>query len=91
MSVDDHEILAHVSLFGFTIYPHKKTKKGSINAQPISSVNCKQSLQGVTVTFPGFVVIGRNPFKENFQKFWSKTQWISSVQLEKFRKNGSTF
>ena len=27
MSVDDHEILARVSLFGSTTYPHKKTKK----------------------------------------------------------------
>ena len=66
MSVDDHEILARVSLFGSTTYPQKKTKKRSINAQPISSVNCKQSLKGVTVTFPGFVVLGCNPFKENF-------------------------
>ena len=90
MSVDDHEILAHVSLFGSTTYPQKKTKKRSINAQPISSVNCKQSLQSVTVTFPGFVVLGCNPFKENFWKFWSKTQWIGSVQPEKFRKNWST-
>ena len=36
-------------------------------------------------------VLGRDPFKQNFRKFWSKTQCISSVQPEKFQKNGSTF
>ena len=34
---------------------------------------------------------GRDPFNQNFRKFWSKTQWIGSVQPEKFRKNWSTF
>ena len=34
--------------------------------------------------------IGRDPFNQNFRKFPSKTQWIGSVQPEKFRKNGST-
>ena len=34
---------------------------------------------------------GRDPFNQNFRKFQSKTQWIGSVQPEKFRKNGSTF
>ena len=34
---------------------------------------------------------GRDPFNHNFRKFRSKTQWIGSVQPEKFRKNGSTF
>ena len=33
---------------------------------------------------------GRDPFNQNFRKFRSKTQWIGSVQPEKFRKNGST-
>ena len=37
------------------------------------------------------VAYGRNPFYQNFRKFQSKTQWIGSVQLEKFRKNRSTF
>ena len=32
----------------------------------------------------------RDPFNQNFRKFRSKTQWIGSVQPEKFRKNGST-
>ena len=36
-------------------------------------------------------IIGRDPFNHNFRKFRSKTQWIGSVQPEKFRKNGSTF
>ena len=29
---------------------------------------------------------GRDPFNQNFRKFRSKTQWIGSVQPEKFRK-----
>ena len=37
------------------------------------------------------VVLGRDPFNQNFRKFRSKTQWIGLVQPEKFRKNGSTF
>ena len=36
-------------------------------------------------------VRGRDPFNQNFRKFRSKTQWIGSVQLEKLRKNWSTF
>ena len=35
--------------------------------------------------------MGRDPLKQNFRKFRSKTQWIGSVQPEKFRKNWSTF
>ena len=35
--------------------------------------------------------LGRDPFNQNFRKFRSKTQWIGSVQPEKFRKNWSTF
>ena len=35
--------------------------------------------------------LGRDPFNQNFRKFRSKTQWIGSVQAEKFRKNRSTF
>ena len=34
---------------------------------------------------------GRDSFNQNFRKFRSKTQWMGSVQLEKFRKNWSTF
>ena len=37
------------------------------------------------------VVMGRDPFNQNFRKFRSKPQWIGSVQPEKFRKNRSTF
>ena len=37
------------------------------------------------------ISLGRDPFNQNFRKFWSKTQWIGSVQPEKFRKNWSTF
>ena len=33
---------------------------------------------------------GRDPFNQNFWKFRSKTQWIGSVQAEKFWKNWST-
>ena len=32
----------------------------------------------------------RDPFNQNFWKFRYKTQWIGSVQPEKFRKNWST-
>ena len=32
-----------------------------------------------------------DPFNQNFRKFGSETQWIGSVQPEKFRKNWSTF
>ena len=39
----------------------------------------------------GTLDLGRDPFNQNFRKFRSKTQWIGSVQPEKFRKNGSTF
>ena len=34
---------------------------------------------------------GRDPFNQNFRKFRSKTQWIGSVQPEKFRKTGPPF
>ena len=34
---------------------------------------------------------GRDPFDQNFRKFRSNTQWIGSVQSEKFRKNWSSF
>ena len=34
---------------------------------------------------------GRDPFNQNFGKFRSKTQWIGSVQPEKFRKTGPPF
>ena len=37
------------------------------------------------------VLLGRDPFNQSFRKFRSKTQWIGSVQPEKFRKNRSTF
>ena len=39
----------------------------------------------------GVFVFGRHQFNQNFRKFRSKTQWIGSVQPEKFRKNWSTF
>ena len=38
-----------------------------------------------------FRYLGRDPFNQNFRKFRSKTQWIVSVQPEKFRRNWSTF
>ena len=34
---------------------------------------------------------GRDPFNQKFRKFRSKTQWIGSVQPEKFRKTGPPF
>ena len=38
-----------------------------------------------------YLWVGRDPFNQNFRKFRSKTQWIGSVQPEKFRNNWSTF
>ena len=40
---------------------------------------------------PGPGQEGRDPFNQNFRKFRSKTQWIGSVQPEKFRKTGPPF
>ena len=34
---------------------------------------------------------GRDPFNQNFRKFRLETEWIGSVQPEKFRKMWSTF
>ena len=34
---------------------------------------------------------GCDPFTQNFRKFRSKTEWIGSVQPERFRKSWSTF
>ena len=34
---------------------------------------------------------GCDPLNQNFRKFRSKTEWIGSVQLEKFPKKRSTF
>ena len=36
-------------------------------------------------------VWGSDPFNQNFWKLPSKTEWIGSVQTEKFRESGSTF
>ena len=44
-----------------------------------------------TVFWIGFGFLGCDPFNQNFQKFWSKTEWIGSVQKEKFRKSGPPF
>ena len=38
-----------------------------------------------------WVNYGRDPLNQNFWKFQSKTQWICSVQPEKFWKHWSTF
>ena len=35
--------------------------------------------------------IGARSIQPKFSEIRSKTQWIGSVQPEKFRKNGSTF
>jgi len=35
--------------------------------------------------------LGRDPLNQNFRKFRSTTEWIGSVQKEKFRKIESTF
>ena len=33
----------------------------------------------------------RDPFNQNFRKFWFKTKWIGLVQQEKFQQISSTF
>ena len=35
--------------------------------------------------------LGRDPFNKNFRKFRSKTEWVGSIQPEKFRKNSPPF
>ena len=52
---------------------------------------CTKQWQNVAQVLLGNRIKGRDPFNQNFRKFRSKTQWIGSVQPEKFRKNGSTF
>ena len=44
----------------------------------------------VATRFVSLTEYGRDPFNQNFRKFRSKTQWIGSVQPEKFRKNWYT-
>ena len=60
--------------------------RGKIPAELTVAINSTK-ISGNFGPKPGLVQ-GRDPF---FQKFWSKTQWIGSVQPEKFRKNRSTF
>ena len=41
----------------------------------------------ILLSFKGKYIVRklrRNPFNQNFWKLWSKTEWIGSVQLEKF-------
>ena len=57
----------------------------------MSLVNCKQSLQGVTVTFPGFVVIGHDPFKENSGNFGPKLNGSVWSNWKSFEKTGPPF
>ena len=83
---------------------HLLTLKGAREArdQPKPGSFFPRSLRGEEMKDPGNEVyfaslalsnghLGRDPFNQNFRKFRSKTQWIGSVQPEKFRKSGSTF
>ena len=45
----------------------------------------------LTTWSQGNLHYGRDPFNQNFRKFRSKTQWIGSVQPEKFQKTGLPF
>ena len=63
-----------------------------IDAWPQSSfVTMEKGSPGVSNKIGPLAYDGRDPFNQNFRKFRSKTQWIGSVQPEKFRKNWSTF
>ena len=66
--------------------------KISENFGPKLEGSVRSNWKSFEKTGPPFdVVLGRDPFNQNFRKFRSTTQWIGSVQPEKFRKNGSTF
>ena len=71
---------------GFSLCP----PDNPINGRALS-LGRRLSLFSEVGYYQYFSFVGRDPFNQNFRKFRSKTQWIGSVQPEKFRKNGSTF
>ena len=63
------------------------TNKGDI----AETLNCFFVDQQKNLTSQIGLNNGHDPFNQNFRKFRSKTQWIGTVQPEKFQKNWSTF
>ena len=55
--------------------------------QQTLSFVCSNNHSFLCINYVHWENLGRDPFNQNFRKFWSQTQWISSVQPEKFRKN----
>ena len=49
------------------------------------------SCKSYNIAVPKSIASGRDPFNQNFRKFRSRTEWIGTVEPEKFRKNRSTF
>ena len=73
-------------------FPKGKAKKiGFLSTLSYSVVSRTIAVLQVPLFAGVFLFLGRDPFNQNFWKFRSKTEWISSAQLEKFRKNRSTF
>ena len=72
-----------------TVFAHTQTTNKLVN----EAANDSARVSGQDRKIPPALGTnqGGNPFNQNFRKFRSKTQWIGSVQPEKFRKNGSTF
>ena len=79
--------------------------KESLLVQKVSSCSCCHPSSGIFFVSSCYICDNNNnnnceavnrlfkarSIQPNFRKFWSKTQWIGSVQPEKFRKNRSTF
>ena len=85
MYISDDRFYQSIYLF----WAHKHAVQ-HVNVSTNASVCLLCHSDGVRFRFPD-TVYGRDPFNQNFRKFWSKTQWIGSVQPEKFRKNWSIF
>ena len=92
-----HHCLVNLVQFGFVLLTSPYTCNWQNHSSPKYSI--------LDTVFPRISIIlkrpahflkqygykGRDPFNQNFRKFRSKTQWIGSVQLEKFRKKMDQF
>ena len=92
-----HHCLVNLVWFGFVLLTSPYTCNWQNHSSPKYSI--------LDTVFPRISIIlkrpahflkqygykGRDPFNQNFREIRSKTQWIGSVQLEKFRKKWSTF
>ena len=87
-----HHCLVNLVQFGFVLLTSPYTCNWQNHSSPKYSI--------LDTVFPRISIIlkrpahflkqygykGRDPFNQNFREIRSKTQWIGSVQLEKFRK-----